>query len=197
MLTIYRRPVAAERIASNVCIDILCDSHNISDFASSDPDLTEYFVEDAINEQRNRTSTTHVLLDNNETIVGYFTLLNDSIKVVNLEDRHIDGCEYSSVPAVKIGRLSTHRDHEHKGYGSLMLTLAMSYVFEVQRYSGCRVVTVDSKKGCEGFYEHFGFKKTSIKRDNSTPMYLDISKFLEDMASQEQHKSNAEDASSD
>ncbi len=90
----------------------------------------------------------------------------------------MDGVEYSSVPALKIGRLSTHRDFEGKGYGSSMIEMAFSYLFRIHDYSGCRVMTVDSKKGCEGFYEHFGFKRASKKRDDSTPMYMDVSNIL-------------------
>jgi hypothetical protein len=40
------------------------------------------------------------------------------------------------------------------------------------------MMTVDSKKGCEGFYEQLGFKKTTINKYYFTPMYLDVIYFL-------------------
>jgi hypothetical protein len=59
-----------------------------------------------------------------------------------------------------------------------MIKLALSYLFEILEYSRCRMMTVDSKKGCEGFYEQLGFKKTTINKYYFTPMYLDVIYFL-------------------
>jgi hypothetical protein len=61
-----------------------------------------------------------------------------------------------------------------------MIRYSFRYLFRILRYSGCRVMTVDSKKGCEGFYEGFGFKSTLKKREHVTPMYMDIGRFLKE-----------------
>lgn len=66
-----------------------------------------------------------------------------------------------------------------KGIGSDMVTLSFSYAIDIHRYSGCRMVTVDAKKGAEGFYEKIGFKKTRASKDSDTiKMYINIASFL-------------------
>lgn len=163
-------------------VEILTPDHHISDFVSSDDDLTEYLLNDALDDGQYKTAITHLLIDSHDFVAGYFTLLNDSIRVEIIDKRDlIDGYEYRSLPALKIGRLSTHKDLERKGLGTLMLTISVSYVFEINNYSGCRIVTVDSKIGCEEFYEGFGFKRVDLKRDNFTPLYLDIGPALKQL----------------
>ena len=61
-----------------------------------------------------------------------------------------------------------------------MIALSFRYLFNILRYSGCRVMTVDSKKGYEGFYERFGFKTALKNKDNFTPMYMDIGRFMKE-----------------
>ena len=165
----YPRPVTP-RERDRLHSEVLSSSHDAS-FISSDADLTDYLHEVAWDDQVNKTAITHLLFYDH-ILVGFFTLLNDSIKVNTIEDNdRIHGYVYRSLPAIKIGRLSVHRDHEKKGYGSEMLSLSLSYLFEVVKYSGCRIVTVDSKKGCEGFHSHFGFKMVKGRKDNYCPIW--------------------------
>lgn len=173
-----------EARVGNLRVEALRTTHNISSFVSSNGELTAYLVEDALKDQENKTAITHLMLTRTNEVVGYFTLVNDSVKVevMSKEDR-LDGYPYKSIPALKIARLSTHREREHEGIGSKMVTIAFSYLFEIVRYAGCRVMTVDSKKGCEGFYQRFGFNITNQTRDDHTPMYLDIGKFITSMES--------------
>ncbi len=110
-------------------------------------------------------------------------MLTDSIKVRVIGNyTEIEGIEYASIPALKIGRLSCRMGYEGKGLGTEMIKVALSYLYEIIKYSGCRMMTVDSKKGCEGFYERLGFKKTSNNRLHFTSMYLDISILLKEQA---------------
>ena len=170
-----------ERRSELPIAEVLTGAHNLGDFSSENNELTAYLKENALEEQREKTSTTHVLLDDSRDIIGYITLLNDSIRVANInEEDKVEGYSYGAYPAVKIGRLAVHKDYARKGLGTFMLSLSVSYIFDIHRYSGCRMVTVDAKKGAEGFYEKFGFRKTTVKgKDNETvKMYMDIAAFL-------------------
>ncbi len=166
-----RRAVRVERPSTE---------HDLLTFTSSDDELTEYLRENALIDQERRTATTHLLITDEGGILGYFTLLNDAIRVEALaeKDSLIDH-PYKSYPAVKIGRLSTRRGFERQGFGKWMLTLAVSYAFETNRYSGCRVITVDSKRGTEGFYGDFGFEVAAGRHGTTTPMYLALGGFAE------------------
>lgn len=158
----------------------LIDNRQIAGFESSNDELTAYLHEEALRDQSLLLATTHLLVDGTGHTVGYFSLLTDSIKVKVIGDNHgTSGIEYASIPALKIGRLSCRRGYEGKGLGTEMIKLAVSFLFEIVKYSGCRIMTVDSKKGCEGFYELLGFKKTTINKYYFTPMYLDVIYFLD------------------
>jgi predicted GNAT family N-acyltransferase len=151
----------------------LTEHHIIANFASSDPELTKYLQENALDDQRRFVSVTFLLLTDDDEIIGYFTLLTDSIRVDKIDKNDIpDGHHYSSLPSLKIGRLSTNKDHEREGLGTEMVSNCIKFLYEIRNYAGCRVMTVDSKSGCEGFYETIGFERTSNRRDGSTPMYL-------------------------
>lgn len=163
----------------NHSVVLLRNEAQILDFESSSPELTEYLVEDAIRDQAQLVATTHLLIDDSGYTIGYLTLVNDSIKVSTLSRSEImDDYHYTSIPALKIGRLSCRRGYEGQGLGTEMIKLALSYLFEILKYSGCRILTVDSKRGCEGFYGVFGFKKTTSNKNHCTPMYLDVSVFI-------------------
>ena len=175
--SLVRRAIAEQDIS----VEVLTKDHNISGFISSNRDLTEYLLENALDDTLNKTAITHVLLNKTDEIIGFFTLLNDRKRIQDMEygDR-IEGYKYRALPALKIGRISTHKDHEGEGLGSLMITITFSYLFNIIRYSGCRVVTVDSKNGCEGFYEKQGFKSTKEKKDDFSPMYMDTGVFMKE-----------------
>lgn len=157
----------------------LIDETQIAGFESSNDDLTEYLQKDALRDRSILLATTHLLVDETGLAIGYFSLLTDSIRIKVIDNNHeIEGIEYASIPALKIGRLSCRIGYEGKGLGTEMVKVALSYMYEIVKFSGCRMMTVDSKKGCEGFYEHLGFRKTTINKMNYTPMYLDISILL-------------------
>jgi len=157
-------------------LTVKCD---VSNFLSSNEELTEYLREEALADQCNKTSVTHLLISESDDIIGYFTLLTDSIKVksINLGDDYRD-FRYRSVPALKIGRLSTAKGMEGKGLGTAMLEISISFLIEITRHVGCRILTVDSKEGCEGFYEKNGFERARDQRGETVHMYLDIGAFL-------------------
>jgi len=60
-----------------------------------------------------------------------------------------------------------------------MLLRAIAYAIKVSDYSGCRIITVDSKQEAQGFYEKFGFKVVGPRKHQEiVPMYLDWHKNL-------------------
>jgi len=161
-------------------VEKLASEHDLTSFISSNSELTRYLKEDALEDQGNKTSATHLLLSRSDEVLGYFTLLTDSLRLeYATPEGPLQGYRYSSIPALKIARLSAGRGMERRGLGTAMLDLSFSYLFEISNYAGCRVMTVDSKKGCEGFYEKYGFRRANLRRRNTIPMYLDVKSFLE------------------
>lgn len=108
-------------------------------------------------------------------MVGYFTLVNDTISPKFIDEEIGIKYKYSKLPAVKIARLATDKKYAGRGIGKIMMASIYGMVFDMIKSSGCRVITVDAKKNAQAFYERFEFKTVNSKKAYETiPMYIDI-----------------------
>ena len=159
---------------------VLLDAdHNLSGFFSTEPELDEFLKDDAFENQRNLISVTRLVYWKGN-LVGYFTLVNDSIEVRSVEacDRE-ESYQYRKYPALKIARLAMHIDYERYGIGRSMLRKIFTIAITLSHYVGCRIITVDSKHSAVLFYKKFAFKQ-AIKTPNETvPLYLDLKTALQ------------------
>ncbi|WP_135606777.1 hypothetical protein [Methanococcoides sp. NM1] len=90
----------------DIVIYPLSERHNISSFFSSDLDLNDFLLNDALESQEQKVSTTYVTYYENK-LVGFFTLTTDIIEVkdVGACDRWTN-YEHKRYPAVKLARLA-------------------------------------------------------------------------------------------
>jgi GNAT superfamily N-acetyltransferase len=149
-------------------------------FSCGHTDLDEFLHEDSIEYQQERLSVTHLAyLD--DDLVGFFTLVTDCIDVkqVGQEDGK-KGYPYRKYPALKIARLGTNVNYQHKGIGFQMLSEILTLTIKLSEYVGCRIITVDSKQEPVGFYEKFGFKRATRKTSDPVHMYMDYHRLLEE-----------------
>ncbi len=148
---------------------------DVSPFQCREPDLTEFLIEDALDNQAARLSVTRIVSYEGH-VVGFFTLTNDCIIRKGISDE--DGEEwypYPHYPALKIARLATHRDYEGRGIGRAMLVKTVAIAMRLSCYVGCRMITVDSKPDSEGFYLKYGFQRALMKKKKDTiPLYRDF-----------------------
>lgn len=162
--------------------DFLSEGSDLHSFRCSDNDLNEFLRDDALYYQQERLASTRLSYYHG-TLVGYFTLVNDSIFADAITgedgDRRFEARRY---PAIKIARLATHDDYTGRGIGMHMVTKATSVVVKLSKYTGCRIITVDAKSGREPFYEQFGFKRARAKVQDTTPMYFDYHRYLKDIS---------------
>ena len=80
---------------------LLNADHDLSGFHSSEPELNEFLKEDALVNQNNLISVTRLVFFKGD-LVGYFTLINDSIEVRAVEecDRE-ESYHFRKYPALK------------------------------------------------------------------------------------------------
>jgi len=157
----------------------LDESSDVSGFHSTEQELDDFLKEDALNNQMNRLSATFLTYWN-ENLVGYFTLINDSLvaEAVSESDRE-PSWAYRKYPAIKIARMARHRDFDNYGIGTNMLLRIFVLVLHVSQFTGCRVITVDSKTGAVDWYCKKGFTRAQIKsRDDTVPLYMDFHRFV-------------------
>lgn len=168
------------RINSNeVAIIPLTVGIDYSSFCCSENKLNEFLIEDALEDHNNLYSITRLVEYNNE-IVGFFSLITDNISIDQVDKSASTGYAYHKLPAVKIARLATSKQYEKRDVGKIMITEIFRIVYQVTQNVGCRVITVDAKTGALGFYKKFAFKEVMSKKSEETiPMYLDFKTLLE------------------
>ena len=166
-------------IATNLRVEKLSDAHSneLVQFKNQEKDLVEFLAEDALSNHRLRISQTYLFfLDEPKTLVGYVTLLSDSIRIEENEMLrgyfNSKGVHYKSLPALKIGRMATSEKYQKKGVGSTMIYFSIEMANRISGIAGCRFVTVDAKQAAMGFYNRLGFKK--LKEGETVAMYLDL-----------------------
>lgn len=156
----------------------LTDMIPLDSFSCSDSDLEEFLKEDALISQNNRLSATRLVSYQN-ALVGYFTLVNDCIAVSSLlKDHGEPGYPYRKYPAIKIARLATHSYYIRRGIGTGMILKIFQMVLSLSTHSGCRIITVDSKKDALRFYLDLGFTPAISKNQETIPLYLDFHRFV-------------------
>lgn len=172
----------------NIKIEKLSPNHKeiINYFKCYEKDLVDFLLEDALDNQEKKISTTHLWFLKDK-LIGYITLLNDKI---NLEGNlktffRNKGVLYKSLPTIKIGRLAVDDNFVRRGVGSLMLEFVFSIAIRTNKKVGCRFITLDAKRNADKnndsihFYKKRNFEVLKERRKGTTPMYFDLMKVFE------------------
>jgi hypothetical protein len=124
-------------------------------------EITEYLCDgSAVRDQRASFSQTYVvLLAADGSLVGYFSVLADAIKLQGKE--RPDGVTYPSAPALKLGRMGV--DLKYNGpendCGGFILRYVIGLARDLAGQIGIRYVTLDAKSAPRlvAWYERNGF----------------------------------------
>ncbi len=156
--------------------DLVKEWDDLPVFICQDEDLNDFLWGDALENQASRLSVTWIVRYNGR-IVGFCTLINDSIKTKWMHCEKGPEYEYTHYPALKIARLATHKDYEGRGIGTAMLEYATAVALKLSdEVSGCRILTVDSKTDSVGFYQKYGYQLANVDGTHreTIPLYKDI-----------------------
>lgn len=161
----------------------LSTNHCISDFDCGDPDLNEFLHDNALNFASQRIAYTFVLEDN-QRIAAYFCLLNDKItqqessnnKWKKIKKDFPDGKQFSSYPAIKIGRFAVSKAYRGLNLGTILMDKLKDMLNSITNYSAFRYLTVDAYLSAIGFYEKNNFKILSpqTKEEDTRLMFFDM-----------------------
>lgn len=155
----------------------------VATFNCGDDDLNDFLRSDASKyQQENLSQTNLAVLD--EELVGYITLLTDSIVLKTNEKRKLLGLlrsDHASIvafPALKIGRLGVQKELRENGIGSALLEYAVGVARRLNTALGvgCRFITLDAYPSAMEFYTKFGFvlNKNYEDKNNHPSMRFDI-----------------------
>ena len=156
------------------------------DFDCKIKDLNEFLRDDALLQQKQKVNITYLWkLKKEQTIAGYITLSCDSIHLSGRKKEEMKriGISYRALPALKVGRMAVDNKYSKKGLGRLMIWFAIEIVKQMNTYSGCRFLTLESKNDSTlpeprkpiHFYKKLGFVVTKERKKTSyIPMYRDL-----------------------
>lgn len=137
-------------------------NHDTKSFDCGDADLND-FVHTDCHDYRDQWLS-HTLLAQykaNEVIVGFVTLLSDSIVLETSEKKHLFSFHKHvyHFPALKIGRLGVQKEFQKQGVGKALLeySIGVAYRMNTGLSVGCRFITVDAYPASVPWYEHCGF----------------------------------------
>jgi ribosomal protein S18 acetylase RimI-like enzyme len=115
------------------------------------------------------------------TLVGYVSLLTDTIKLKTGEKKQLDLAhdDHPFVPAVKVARLAVDEAFrkEFRGAGEALMRFACERAFGIAELAGCRLLTLDAYPKSVGFYQTLGFKRSRAKEyevKEHPSMWLDL-----------------------
>lgn len=137
---------------------LLSSRYNLAPFDSGDAELNDFLKNDALEEQNEFLSKTHLCFYR-DRVAGFISMAADSVQVKRDKldpSQIIDECEYPAYPCILIARLAVDKKLHGYGVGSYLLSLAIGYAMESPL--GCRYLAVDPKDGALKFYEKFGFR---------------------------------------
>lgn len=103
------------------------------------------------------TRTYIVFLAGTQTVVAYFTLLADSIKLEAHE--RPPGLPYVTAPAIKLGRFATDEQFSGRRAGHVVLDYVVGLGRSLSTSIGLRYVTLDAlpRPPLIAYYEAYGF----------------------------------------
>lgn len=166
-------------------IEIIDLSHAIGNFKSYEQELVDFLIEDALDNQQKKISTTYLWFykPKNE-LVGYVTVLADAINLQGELKEYFrrTGIFYRSLPALKVGRLCVSDDYLGRGIGTLMIEFIIILTEKIGRDIGLRFITTDAKRNPDPkkdsihFYKQFGFEVLKQREKGTIPLYKDLIK---------------------
>ena len=157
-------------------IEKLTEDHDVSKFDCGDDELNGFLCENSLPEMKAQMNVTYVC-KYESTIVSYFTLSSDSIKLTTEDQSHFEkkGIGYRQFPALKIGRLAVDEKFKNRGVGTEIILRVVGCIFRLSDRVGMRFISVDSYVDSADFYRKNNFIEL-VKRNRKkryTAMYFD------------------------
>lgn len=141
----------------------------IQEFDCCDEISVENFLKnEALELHKLKTAITRLYYDNEDNLVGYFTLHNDLVELYkNQKVRYKNEYswslpKYNYLPAVKLHYFGIDTRHRGRGYGEFLLGEIIQTVQNISRDTGCNFITVEALPNSVRFYEKYGFIRRKI-----------------------------------
>jgi len=137
-------------------VEALRAVHDLEPFNCGKPALDEWLKRHARSAQGQGTRTS-LLVDGDETVVGYFAIAPHLLEREDLPARIGRGAP-RQIPAILLAKLALHQRAQGSGLGRALLVHALERIVDAARQAGGKLIVVDAIDGeAAGFYEHHDF----------------------------------------
>lgn len=120
--------------------------------------LDDYIKQFAKGNHTKNIGKTFALLEDNETVIGYYTTSMGSIDFLSLPEKFRIRLPRYPIPIARIARLAVDIKHQGQGWGEFLLIDALHRVRNAASLVAAFGVVVDAKdEKAKAFYMQFGF----------------------------------------
>jgi len=139
-------------------IEPISKLHNRKDFKCKKKALTQYLHRFARQNDENNIAKTFVAVDDDNKVIGYYSLSTASIEFEDLPEDFIKGLPRYPIPAALIAKLAVDSNVNGQGLGSRLLIEALQNILTASEEIAVKVVLVDAiDEEAKGYYLRFGF----------------------------------------
>lgn len=130
-------------------------------FQCSDEEQVEFFLkEEALNLMERNLVRTRLFFDQDENLIGFYSLFNDNIKINKQKRRELDirlPDKVKVIPGIRLHYLGVDTRFRNMGYGKYLMASVLYHSAVVSKITGCSLITVESTKNARSFYDKFQF----------------------------------------
>ncbi len=144
---------------------LITPEFHIADFDCGNDRLNEFLQKWALSNQERKLGATTLLIQNRNTVIGFYTLCPCHIEKDHLPKK-FGGSLPHHVPAMKLARLAVDNSYQGHKYGKLLLAHAFRGCYELSNNFGGYVVLIDVKPEAKGFYEKYGMRLLGESTDH-------------------------------
>lgn len=150
-----------------VKIEALAKAHEIANFDCGNPELNHWLKTTARQHQKNNTSRTLVLIEEQRPalVQGFVTMAIRDVTSKDALPAAMAKKLPTNVAGYTLARLAVSVDAQQRGYGERLLFEAMERVCQASRLVGGFAMFVDAKDGAVDFYKKYGFVQLPSEPD--------------------------------
>jgi len=158
-------------------IERLGPSHQVGGFSCGVKALDDWLKHHALENQDRNLSRTFVLVDDADSVVGYYALSMGGVSRADLPRRLGRGLPAYEIGMVLLARLAIVETRHGDGLGRDLLVDAIVQAAAAGEHAAAKFIAVDPiDESARTFYRHFGFM--DITDDESGRMFLRIDEAL-------------------
>ncbi len=141
--------------------------------------LNDYLKKYAFQNQKKDAARTYIITDQENQIIGYYTLVFGSVSIEETTSEISAGLGKYPIPIILLARLAVDKTQKGKGLGKLLMKDALLRAVQASEIAGLRAFLVHAKdESAKSFYEKLGFQPSP---HNEFHLFLKMSDIRESL----------------